>query len=164
MYFGTRCASFVGSFDRPTTAIVRIDSRIFRMFGSSAMRSTIEPSLACRLRFPREQLGDRTLQGVRQVQRTHFGRGEPADLRVFFVRNPRLALPLHHQEEVVSEDVAGRRIEIFIDSEGPRTRRMNAEFLPELPGERGRWLFTGDQVAAERIPHAREANRARPLP
>src|SRR2546422_3638613 len=45
MYFGTRCASFAGSFEQPTTAIVLISPRIFRISVSSPIESSI--SKAC---------------------------------------------------------------------------------------------------------------------
>src|SRR5437762_2988837 len=99
MYLGTRCASFAGSFEQPTTAIVWISRRIFRTWSSSDILS----SGRCRgwgLRFRREEATNRVLQGGRQVQARCFRGREPPNLGVLLVRDPRFSLPLGHEKQV----------------------------------------------------------------
>src|SRR5436309_3566992 len=120
MYFGTRCASLVGSFEHPTTAIVRMVVRIFRIVASSVMARPIHSSPAFRLRFRRNQSTDRVLQGRCQIQHHRVRGREPANLRMFLVRNPHIALPPGHDEEVVAEKVSGCRVDVFVNPQEPR--------------------------------------------
>src|SRR3989449_11701835 len=115
MYFGTRWASFAGSFEQPTTAIVLISLRILRI----SFSSTIGPPFrkrASRLRFLREDAADRGLQTRRETQTVRFVRSEPPDLRVLVVCNPRLPVPSCDEEQVVAEKLPRRRIEVLIDA------------------------------------------------
>src|SRR5216117_3694446 len=102
MYFGTRWASFAGSLEQPTTAIVLISLRTLRI----SVSSTIGPPFrkrASRLRFLREDAADRGFQTRRETQTVRF-RSEPPDLRVLVVCNPRLASPSCDEEQVVAEE------------------------------------------------------------
>src|SRR2546430_15186190 len=141
MYFGTRWASFAGSFEQPTTAIVLISLRILRI----SFSSTIGPPFrkrASRLRFLREDAADRGLQTRRETQTVRFVRSEPPDLRVLVVCNPRLAVPSCDEEQVVAEELLRGRIEGFIDAEETGPKRGGGSLLLELPDQRGRRLLT----------------------
>src|SRR2546422_1711621 len=120
MYFGTRWASFAGSFEQPTTAIVWISPRILRI----CVSSTIGPRFrkrAFRLRFLREDASNRVLQTRRETQMLRFVWGEPPDLRVLVVRDPRLASPSCDEEEVVAAKPPPRWFAVFLDTEEPPT-------------------------------------------
>src|SRR6266550_5268986 len=165
MYFGTRCASFAGSFEQPTTAIVRMRSRIFRTSVSSTISS--RPSgrrRANRLRFRWEHPTDRLLQGRGDVQRHRFFRSEPAGLGMFFVRDPGLALPARHEEEVMSKEVARGRIDVLVDSEELRLDGSDPELFLKLSDQGARRFLARHQVASESIPHAGKPDGAGPLP
>src|SRR2546428_11049811 len=125
MYFGTRCASFAGSFEQPTTAIVWISPRILR----TCVSSTIGPRLrkrAFRLRFLREDATNRVFETRRETQAVRLVRGEPPDLGVLVVRDPRLAVPSRDEEQVVAEELLRRGIDVFIDAEEPGLQRRDA--------------------------------------
>src|SRR2546427_2359128 len=129
MYFGTRWASFAGSFEQPTTAIVLISLRTLRISLRTlriSFSSTIGPPFrkrASRLRFLREDAADRGLQTRRETQTVRFVRSEPPDLRVLVVCNPRLPVPSCDEEQVVAEELLRGRIAVFIDAEEPRPKR-----------------------------------------
>src|SRR5438445_2927602 len=125
MYFGTRCASFAGSFEQPTTAIVLISPRILRI----CVSSTIGPRLrkrAFRLRFLREDASNRVFQTRRETQMLRFVRGEPPDLRVLVVRDPRLASPSCDEEQVMAEKLLRRGIDVFVDPKEPGLEHCDA--------------------------------------
>src|SRR6266704_4497722 len=159
MYFGTRCASFAGSFEQPTTAIVWMSPRIVRI----CVSSTIGPRFrkrAFRLRFLREDASNRVLQTRRETQMLRFVWGEPPDLRVLVVRDPRLAVPSGDEEQVVAEELLRRGIDVFVDAEEPGLQRRDAQLFLELADQGNRWFLARDQMASEGVPHAREPNRA----
>src|SRR5713226_7616255 len=118
MYFGTRCASFAGSFEQPTTAIVLISPRIFRIWVSSTITSPGRKR-AYRLRFLWDDAPNRFLQARREIQALRFLWVEPPNLRMLLVRDLRLTGPSCDEEQVVSEELLRRRIEVFIDAEEP---------------------------------------------
>src|SRR2546422_10423344 len=118
MYFGTRCASFAGSFEQPTTAIVWISPRILRTCVSSPIGPRFRKR-ASRLRFLREDAANRVLETRRETQKLRFVRVEPPDLRVLVVRNPRLASPPCDEEQVVAEQVLLRGVDGLLDAEEP---------------------------------------------
>src|SRR2546427_1868216 len=162
MYFGTRCASFAGSFEQPTTAIVWISPRILR----TCVSSTIGPRLrkrAFRLRFLREDASNRVFQTRRETQMLRFVRGEPPDLRVLVVRDPRLASPSCDEEEVMAEKLLRRGIDVFVDPKEPGLENCDPQLLLELADQSGRWLFARDQMTAEGVPHACEPNSGRSI-
>src|SRR5437867_3082632 len=163
MYFGTRCASFAGSFEQPTTAIVLISPRIFRICGSSTMPSP-ERRRASRLRVRWDDAVNRLLQARREIQALRFLGGEPPDFRMFFVRDLRLTSPSGDEEQVVSEEALRTRIDVLIDAEEPRPERRDPQLLLELANQGGRWLFARDEMSPKGVPHPREPNRARALP
>src|SRR5437867_12864062 len=110
MYLGTRWASFAGSFEQPTTAIVLISLRILRI----SVSSTIGPPFrkrASRLRFLREDAVNRGFQTRRETQTVRFVRSGPPDLRALVVCNPRLACPASDEEQVVAEELRRCRAE-----------------------------------------------------
>src|SRR3989442_3114533 len=162
MYFGTRWASFAGSFEQPTTAIVLISLRILRI----SFSSTIGPPFrkrASRLRFLREDAADRGLQTRSETQTVRFVRSEPPDLRVLVVCNPRLPVPSCDEEQVVAEELLRGRNEGFIHAEEPRPKRGDAQLLLELAGQPRRRVLHRDQITAEGVPHAGEPHPAGPL-
>src|SRR3989442_15666562 len=137
MYFGTRWASFAGSFEQPTTAIVWISLRILRI----CVSSTIGPRFrkrAFRLRFLREDASNRVLQTRRETQMLRFVWGEPPDLRVLVVRDPRLASPSCDEEEVVAEELLRRGSGVFIDTEEPRAERRDPYLFLKFPDQNAR--------------------------
>src|SRR5256886_14976818 len=141
MYFGTRWASFAGSFEQPTTAIVLISLRILRISVSSTIRPPFRKR-ASRLRFLREDAADRGFQTRRETQTVRFVRSEPPDLRVLVVCNPRLASPSCDEEQVVAGKLLPGRSEGFIDAEETGPKRGGGSLLLELPDQRGRRLLT----------------------
>src|SRR5713226_1511040 len=115
MYFGTRCASFAGSFEQPTTAIVLISPRIFRIWVSSTIACP-DRRRASRLRFLWDDAPNRFLEARREIQAFRFLRGEPPNLRMLLVRDLRLTGPSRDEEQVVTEELLRRRIDVFIDA------------------------------------------------
>src|SRR5206468_2353959 len=89
-----------------------------------------------------------------------FLRVEPPNLRMLFVRNLRLPIPLGDEEQVVPEEVLRSRIDVFIDAEEPRPERRDPQLLFELADQGGRRLFARDEMSPEGVPHAREPNHA----
>src|SRR3989442_12689643 len=137
MYFGTRWASFAGSFEQPTTAIVLISLRILRI----SFSSTIGPPFrkrASRLRFLREDAADRGLQTRRETQTVRFVRSEPPDLRVLVVCNPRLPVPSCDEEQVVAEELLPGRFLVLMKAEEPKLQARESQPLPVLRDQRGR--------------------------
>src|SRR2546425_13305050 len=114
MYFGTRCASFAGSFEQPTTAIVWISPRILR----TCVSSTICPRLrkrAFRLRFLREDASNRVFQTRLETQMLRFVRGEPPVFRAHVVRNPRFASPSCNEIDEMAEKILLTGIDNFLN-------------------------------------------------
>src|SRR3989475_6747905 len=163
MYFGTRCASFAGSLEQPTTAIVRMSLRIFLICFSSTI-SSADGTHAPRLRFLWEDAPNGVLEARREIQLFRFFGGEPTDLGVLLVRDFRIPTPAGDEEQVVTEEILGRRIDVLIDPEEPGPERRDAQLFLKLADQSGRGFLAGDQMSAEGVPHARESNRARPLP
>src|SRR2546427_5342170 len=134
MYLGTRWASFAGSLEQPTTAIVLISLRILRISVSSTIRPPFRKR-ASRLRFLREDAANRGFQTRRETQTVRFVRSEPPDLRVLVVCNPRLASPSCDEEQVVAEELLRGRIEGFIDAQETGAKRGGAQLLLQPPGQ-----------------------------
>src|SRR6266571_3165177 len=150
MYFGTRCASFAGSFEQPTTAIVLISVRM-RLTSLSSIGIAMRSRRARRLSLPGKHAVNRLSDARREAQRVHDFRREPMDFGVLFVRDARLAIPSGNEEEVVTKRLLRGRVDIFVDAEEPGVRYADAELLLELAGQRRRRLLT-----------ARDDRRTRP--
>src|SRR2546426_8559493 len=135
MYLGTRWASFAGSLEQPTTAIVLISLRILRISVSSTIRPPFRKR-ASRLRFLREDAANRGFQTRRETQTVRFVRSEPPDLRVLVVCNPRLASPSCDEEQVVAGELPPGRSRGFLDAEGPGAEHRDAQLLPQPPDQR----------------------------
>src|SRR3989475_11881016 len=125
MYFGTRGSSLAGPSEQPTPAIVWISPRILR----TCVSSTIGPRLrkrAFRLRFLREDASNRVFQTRRETQMLRFVRGEPPDLRVLVVRDPRSPPPSWDEAEVMAGKLPRRGIDVFVDPEEPGLEHCDA--------------------------------------
>src|SRR2546422_8013645 len=135
MYLGTRWASFAGSFEQPTTAIVLISLRMLRISVSSTIGISISKE-RLPVKVSEEDAPDRGFQTRRETQTVRFVRSEPPDLRVLVVCNPRLASPSCDEEQVVAEELLRGGIEGFIDAEEPGPERGAGELLLEHPDQR----------------------------
>src|SRR2546427_2875747 len=161
MYFGTRCASFAGSFEQPTTAIVLMPARMSRI----AVSSTVANARICRrtsqLRFRRQDLVDRGLDRWCDIERVDLLRREPTNFGMLFVRDARLTGPPGDEEQVVTKQILRRRVDVLVYPKEPRTGDFDPELFLQFPRQRRGGLFAGNEVATERIPHPGEPNRTR---
>src|SRR2546428_8279294 len=90
-----------------------------------------------------------------------FVRGEPPDLRVLVVRDPRLASPSCDEEEVMAEKLLRRGIDVFVDPEEPGLGNCDPQPPPQRAGPTGQWPFPKDQKTTPSGPHALAPHRAR---
>jgi len=77
------------------------------------------------------------------------------------VRDARHAGPLRDEEQVVTKQLLRRRVDVFVNPEEPGTGDSDPELLLQFPRQRRGGLLAGNEMAAERIPHPGEPNRAR---
>src|SRR2546425_8898373 len=82
---------------------------------------------------------------------------------MLLVRDARHAGPPGDEEPVVTKQILRRRVDVLINPEEPWAGDFDTELLLELPRQRRRGLFAGNEMATERVPHPGEPNGARPF-
>src|SRR6266567_3539234 len=133
MYFGTRCASFAGSFEQPTTAIVLMPARMSRISVSSTTANSGDCRRASQLRFRRQNLVNGGFDRWCDIEEINFRGREPTNFRMFLVRDARHASPPGDEEQVVAKELLRCRIDVLINPEESRTGDLDPELLLQFP-------------------------------
>jgi len=93
------------------------------------------------------------MAGFGQFQRGCLVAVEPAQLHVFVAAQGRLALPAVDAEYMERARPVAAGIGPGDHHRGRADLGLDAEFLGQLPAQRRRRRFAGQQVPAEEVPH-----------